>query len=181
MHVVIEPLRSTDGFCGPSHNGANCSGTAAQCCNSKTWTCGDSERDCAPGICYEGACPGHRIWTTDGTCGYLNGGRRAMGRVLQPRRRLRQRDLVLRGQRVPGGQLRVEASNNVNNGGQLDHAVQLCLAALLCLALRPPLPIAILAPAPAVTRAFASRAAPSASARLPALARHQGRPFRPRR
>lgn len=25
--------------------------------------------DCAPGTCFEGACPGHKIYSTDGTCG----------------------------------------------------------------------------------------------------------------
>ena len=48
--------------------------------------------------------------------------RRAMGRVLQSQRRLRQRGFVLRDQRVSVGQLRVEDSNN--NGGQLVYAEQ---------------------------------------------------------
>lgn len=40
---VIEPVRASDGFCGPKHNDATCLGTDKQCCNSETWTCGDSE------------------------------------------------------------------------------------------------------------------------------------------
>lgn len=39
----IEPLRAYDGKCGPPNNNATCLGTNAQCCNSKTWTCGKSE------------------------------------------------------------------------------------------------------------------------------------------
>jgi hypothetical protein len=39
--LVYEPLRAWDGLCGPDHN-ATCLGTGKQCCNSKTWTCGDS-------------------------------------------------------------------------------------------------------------------------------------------
>ncbi|RWA04450.1 hypothetical protein EKO27_g10654 [Xylaria grammica] len=38
----IEPLRAYDGKCGPPNNNATCAGTDAQCCNSETWTCGDS-------------------------------------------------------------------------------------------------------------------------------------------
>jgi hypothetical protein len=40
---VPEPLRAHDGQCGPNHNNATCVGTDAQCCNKKTWTCGDTE------------------------------------------------------------------------------------------------------------------------------------------
>lgn len=40
--TVIEPLRSTDGLCGPENNNATCLGTAHQCCNAHTWTCGSS-------------------------------------------------------------------------------------------------------------------------------------------
>lgn len=25
--------------------------------------------DCSAGVCYEGLCPGHKIYTTDGNCG----------------------------------------------------------------------------------------------------------------
>jgi hypothetical protein len=41
--LVLEPLRAYDGLCGPHHAGATCIGTDKQCCNSKTWECGDSE------------------------------------------------------------------------------------------------------------------------------------------
>ncbi|PMD31861.1 carbohydrate-binding module family 18 [Hyaloscypha variabilis F] len=65
----IEPLRAFDGLCGPPNKNATCLGTAKQCCNAETWTCGDSPEDCAPGTCYEGACPGDKLYSTDGTCG----------------------------------------------------------------------------------------------------------------
>jgi len=42
-------------------------------------TGGGTEADCAPGTCYEGACPGDRIWSTDGTCGTSYGGRHCAG------------------------------------------------------------------------------------------------------
>ena len=42
-------------------------------------TCGGTEADCAPGTCYEGACPGDRIWSTDATCGPSHGGRHCAG------------------------------------------------------------------------------------------------------
>ncbi|KAK4119961.1 carbohydrate-binding module family 24 protein [Parathielavia appendiculata] len=80
--LIIEPLRSPDGFCGPQHNNAGCAGTDAQCCNSETWACGNSEycrhhlsaniparEDCADGTCYEGLCAGDKVYSTDGTCG----------------------------------------------------------------------------------------------------------------
>jgi hypothetical protein len=42
--AVIEPLRSTDGFCGPKHNNATCVGSDfGQCCNAETWKCGETE------------------------------------------------------------------------------------------------------------------------------------------
>lgn len=41
--LVIEPVRAYDGLCGPYHNDATCVGTAKGCCNSETWTCGDTE------------------------------------------------------------------------------------------------------------------------------------------
>ncbi|KAH6624478.1 hypothetical protein B0J18DRAFT_180146 [Chaetomium sp. MPI-SDFR-AT-0129] len=70
----IEPLRSTDGFCGPDHKNATCIGSDfGQCCNAATWKCGQTEDDCSPGICWEGQCPGHTIYTTDGNCGYAYG------------------------------------------------------------------------------------------------------------
>ncbi|KAI1123310.1 hypothetical protein F5Y10DRAFT_281060 [Nemania abortiva] len=67
----IEPVRSNDGFCGPDHNNAICIGTLfGQCCNAETWKCGETREDCAAGTCWEGLCPGHKIYTTDGNCGY---------------------------------------------------------------------------------------------------------------
>lgn len=41
--VDHEPLRAWDGLCGPNHGDATCIGTPKQCCNSTTWTCGDTE------------------------------------------------------------------------------------------------------------------------------------------
>ncbi|KAK4203019.1 hypothetical protein QBC40DRAFT_262788 [Triangularia verruculosa] len=67
----IEPVRAVDGRCGPDYKNATCIGTEfGQCCNSETWKCGDTEHDCSLGVCYEGQCPGHKIYTTDGNCGY---------------------------------------------------------------------------------------------------------------
>ncbi|KAI1111929.1 carbohydrate-binding module family 50 [Nemania sp. NC0429] len=76
----IEPLRAYDAKFGPPNNNATCAGTDAQCCNAETWTCGNSEEDCARGTCYEGYCAGHRVYTTDGTCGYRHGYRRCAGK-----------------------------------------------------------------------------------------------------
>ncbi|KAK1829982.1 hypothetical protein QBC39DRAFT_243621, partial [Podospora conica] len=77
----IEPLRAYDGRCGPPNKNATCIGMdMGQCCNSEKWTCGESEKDCSPGICYEGACRGHDVFTTDGTCGYQNEHRRCVGK-----------------------------------------------------------------------------------------------------
>lgn len=42
VYAVIEPLRATDGLCGPPNNNATCLGMVAQCCNAETWTCGNS-------------------------------------------------------------------------------------------------------------------------------------------
>ncbi|KJZ76894.1 hypothetical protein HIM_03771 [Hirsutella minnesotensis 3608] len=39
----IEPLRAYDGLCGPRYNYATCIGTKGPCCNSETWTCGNTE------------------------------------------------------------------------------------------------------------------------------------------
>ncbi|KAK1852034.1 hypothetical protein CCHR01_05370 [Colletotrichum chrysophilum] len=36
--------------------------------------------DCAPGTCWEGICWGHKVYTTDGTCGYANGNRKCAGK-----------------------------------------------------------------------------------------------------
>ena len=70
MQTVIEPLRSQDGFCGPQHNNATCIGSDfGQCCNAQTWKCGDTVADCTDGTCYEGACAGDKVYSTDGTCG----------------------------------------------------------------------------------------------------------------
>ncbi|KFA69002.1 hypothetical protein S40285_08973 [Stachybotrys chlorohalonatus IBT 40285] len=38
----VEPIRAIGGLCGPRHNNSTCLGTDKQCCNSETWTCGDS-------------------------------------------------------------------------------------------------------------------------------------------
>ncbi len=76
---VIEPLRAFDGKCGPPNNNATCIGTDKQCCNSQTWTCGDSADDCGPGTCYEGVCDGDIIYSTDGTCGQDHGLRSCAG------------------------------------------------------------------------------------------------------
>ncbi|KAL1910215.1 hypothetical protein Sste5344_003829 [Sporothrix stenoceras] len=50
-----------------------CVAGSAQCCNSETWTCGKTEEDCSRGICYEGACAGDKVYSTDGTCGVKDG------------------------------------------------------------------------------------------------------------
>ncbi|EAQ92535.1 hypothetical protein CHGG_00770 [Chaetomium globosum CBS 148.51] len=76
----IEPVRAFDGKCGPPNNNATCLGTDKQCCNSQTWTCGNSTADCAPGTCYEGVCDGDLIYSTDGTCGQDHGFRSCAGR-----------------------------------------------------------------------------------------------------
>ncbi|KAH6696892.1 hypothetical protein F5X68DRAFT_272008 [Plectosphaerella plurivora] len=49
------------------------------CCDSETWTCGGGMA-CAPGVCYEGDCWGHRIFTTDCLCGVNHGLRRCRGK-----------------------------------------------------------------------------------------------------
>lgn len=68
--TVIEPLRAYDGNCGPQYKNATCIGVDfGQCCNSETWRCGETEHDCSIGVCYEGLCPGHKVYTTDGNCG----------------------------------------------------------------------------------------------------------------
>ncbi|KAH7024401.1 uncharacterized protein B0I36DRAFT_294999 [Microdochium trichocladiopsis] len=77
----IEPLRSPDGRCGPLHNNATCTGTThGLCCNVDTWTCGSEPADCDDGTCYEGACLGDKVYSTDGTCGLEHGGRQCAGR-----------------------------------------------------------------------------------------------------
>ncbi|KAH8904975.1 hypothetical protein BR93DRAFT_882330, partial [Coniochaeta sp. PMI_546] len=76
----VEPLRSTDGFCGPQHINATCLGTDAQCCNAETFTCGDTKEDCARRTCYEGACLGDRVYSIVGTCGSLHGDRLCVGK-----------------------------------------------------------------------------------------------------
>ncbi|KAA8622148.1 hypothetical protein SMACR_09577 [Sordaria macrospora] len=76
----IEPLRAYDGLCGPPNNNATCLGVKfGQCCNANTWKCGDSEEDCAPGTCYEGACAGDSVYTTDGNCGKQHGYKQCAG------------------------------------------------------------------------------------------------------
>ncbi|KAF6826083.1 hypothetical protein CMUS01_09576 [Colletotrichum musicola] len=69
-----QPLVSTDGKCGPPNKNALCSGTGKPCCNSETWTCGDTDADCAPGTCHAGACEGADRWSLDGNCGWRHGG-----------------------------------------------------------------------------------------------------------
>ncbi|KAH6623892.1 hypothetical protein F5144DRAFT_374761 [Chaetomium tenue] len=77
----IEPLRATDGRCGPPNRNATCLGMPhGQCCNSETWTCGKSTEDCARGTCYEGICFGDKIYSTDGTCGPDHGDRLCAGK-----------------------------------------------------------------------------------------------------
>ncbi|OIW25495.1 hypothetical protein CONLIGDRAFT_547624, partial [Coniochaeta ligniaria NRRL 30616] len=77
----VEPLRSTDGFCGPHHGNATCLGTDfGQCCNSETFTCGNSTNACADGTCYEGDCAGDSVYSTDGTCGPAHGDRLCAGK-----------------------------------------------------------------------------------------------------
>ncbi|SPO01210.1 uncharacterized protein DNG_03957 [Cephalotrichum gorgonifer] len=77
----IEPLRAYDGLCGPPHNGATCIGVDhGQCCNSETWTCGETSEDCARGTCYEGVCWGHKVFATDGKCGPKHGNRQCAGK-----------------------------------------------------------------------------------------------------
>jgi hypothetical protein len=36
--------------------------------------------DCAPGTCYEGACPGDKVYSTDDTCGYYHRNRLCAGK-----------------------------------------------------------------------------------------------------
>ncbi|KAI0521918.1 hypothetical protein F5B22DRAFT_594695 [Xylaria bambusicola] len=77
----IEPVRSQDGLCGPNHNNATCIGTLfGQCCNAETWKCGETKEDCAAGTCWEGLCHGHKIYTTDGNCGYEHNFSRCAGK-----------------------------------------------------------------------------------------------------
>ncbi|KAF1842320.1 carbohydrate-binding module family 18 protein [Cucurbitaria berberidis CBS 394.84] len=76
----VEPLRATDGLCGPKHNNATCLGTDLQCCNAETFKCGQSTQDCADGTCFEGACLGDKVYSTDGTCGSQHGSRRCAGK-----------------------------------------------------------------------------------------------------
>ena len=63
---------STDGRCGPDHNGALCEGsTFGTCCSSDGW-CGSSSTHCGSG-CLSGECTKGGE-TTDGTCGTAFGG-----------------------------------------------------------------------------------------------------------
>ncbi|ODA82688.1 hypothetical protein RJ55_01196 [Drechmeria coniospora] len=75
----IEPLRATKGLCGPPNGNATCRGTEFQCCNAKTFTCGNSLEDCADGTCYEGACAGDSVFTTNGECGRQHGYKQCAG------------------------------------------------------------------------------------------------------
>ncbi|KAH7123362.1 hypothetical protein B0J13DRAFT_455887 [Dactylonectria estremocensis] len=40
--LVYEPLRASNGLCGPDNGNATCVGTDKQCCNKITWKCGDT-------------------------------------------------------------------------------------------------------------------------------------------
>ncbi|KAH8174083.1 CFEM domain-containing protein [Sarocladium implicatum] len=76
----IQPIINEDGTCGPKHGNGTCGMTEKPCCNSETWECGDKVEDCTDGICYEGICPGHDVYTTDGKCGYQNNNRLCAGK-----------------------------------------------------------------------------------------------------
>ncbi|KAF3804810.1 hypothetical protein GCG54_00004079 [Colletotrichum gloeosporioides] len=76
----IEPLRNKDGRCGPHFGHASCAYSDFPCCNSETWTCGITLEDCADGTCYEGLCPGHTVYTTDGKCGLAHGMQQCAGK-----------------------------------------------------------------------------------------------------
>ncbi|KAH8715257.1 GPI-anchored CFEM domain protein [Beauveria bassiana] len=75
----IEPVRATNGLCGPANGNATCLGTEFQCCNARTWRCGNSQADCADGTCYEGACAGDAVFTTNGECGRQHGYKQCVG------------------------------------------------------------------------------------------------------
>jgi hypothetical protein len=40
----------------------------------------NTRTDCAPGLCYEGACVGDKVYSTDGTCGHNHGNRQCTGK-----------------------------------------------------------------------------------------------------
>ncbi|KAF9878670.1 hypothetical protein CkaCkLH20_03570 [Colletotrichum karsti] len=46
----------------------------------ETWTCGMTLEDCADGTCYEGICPGHTVYTTDGKCSLAHGMQQCAGK-----------------------------------------------------------------------------------------------------
>ncbi|KAH6609995.1 carbohydrate-binding module family 18 protein [Trichoderma cornu-damae] len=75
----IEPARATAGLCGPQNANATCLGTEFQCCNANTFKCGNSTEDCADGTCYEGACAGDSVFTTNGECGQQHGYKQCAG------------------------------------------------------------------------------------------------------
>lgn len=103
--VVIEPIRAYDGLCGPPHKNATYLGTGRQYCNAlgdaatlrkslsiinTTFTylhlikynltlSPNIREDCAEGTCYEGACVGDAVYSTDGTCGRDHGFRSYTG------------------------------------------------------------------------------------------------------
>ncbi|KAH7306161.1 hypothetical protein BKA65DRAFT_578340 [Rhexocercosporidium sp. MPI-PUGE-AT-0058] len=79
----IEPVRATDGLCGPKNSNATCLGQlVGQCYNAATWKSYKkfNKADCAPGNCYEGACVGDKVFSTDGTCGTQHGLRSCIGK-----------------------------------------------------------------------------------------------------
>ncbi|KAF2820550.1 hypothetical protein CC86DRAFT_459542 [Ophiobolus disseminans] len=76
----IDQLLAKNGLCGPPHNNATCKGTRKQCCNSETWTCGDTFDDCREGTCYEGSCHGADEYAIDGKCGRQHGGLKCGGK-----------------------------------------------------------------------------------------------------
>ncbi|KAF1942657.1 hypothetical protein EJ02DRAFT_308073, partial [Clathrospora elynae] len=69
----IQPVLSTNGFCGPQYSNTTCLGLDKQCCNGETWKCGDQLVDCQAGTCFSGACQGFPSeYSMDGKCGYQN-------------------------------------------------------------------------------------------------------------
>lgn len=74
-HIHFSVLISkTNGFFRPQHGNTSCRGTEKQCCNSATWTCGDTTEDCQAGTCYEGQCVGFPSeFSLNGKCGTQNG------------------------------------------------------------------------------------------------------------
>ncbi|KAI3316935.1 hypothetical protein HD806DRAFT_551279 [Xylariaceae sp. AK1471] len=76
----VEPIRASGGLCGPPNKNATCLGTALQCCNANTFTCGNSTQS---GLCSRNllrrCLPGDSIFTTDGKCGAQHGYKQCAG------------------------------------------------------------------------------------------------------